>query len=161
MTSLLGWVRDLGFAALGLALLAVPFVLTVKAQGAETISGPVGATVTEVIDGDTIWVKARIWIGHEVTTKVRLSGVDAPEIGSHARCAAEKQKGEDARSYLAGLIEGHSVQLTDIRRDKYGDRVDARVLLDGKAGKTIDLGELLVTKGLAVAYGGEKPWCRN
>jgi endonuclease YncB( thermonuclease family) len=159
MTSLLGWVRDLGFAALGLALLAAPFVLTVKAQGAETISGPVGATVTEVIDGDTFWVKARIWIGHEVTTKVRLSGIDAPEIGSHAKCAAEKQKGEDARAYLTGLVGGQSVQLTDIRADKYGGRVDARVAVEGGAGKFIDLGELLVTKGFAVAYGRAKPWC--
>jgi endonuclease YncB( thermonuclease family) len=146
---------------LGLALLAAPFVLTVKAEGADTIPGPVTATVTEVIDGDTFWVKARIWIRQEVTTKVRLASIDAPETSSRAKCDAEVAKGLEAKAFLASLVEGKSVELFDIKTDKYGDRVDARVVLGGAAGKDIDLGDLLVTKGFAVAYGGAKPWCIN
>jgi endonuclease YncB( thermonuclease family) len=155
----LGLLRDLGFALLGLALLAAPFVLTVRAEGADTIAGPVGATVTEVIDGDTIWVRAKIWIGQEVATKVRIASIDAPETSSRAKCDAEVAKGLEAKAFLAALVEGKRVDLFDIKSDKYGDRVDARVVFADAGRKEIDLGELLVTKGFAVAYGGAKPWC--
>ena len=156
----LGVLRDLGLALLGLLLLIAPFVLTVSARGAEALAGPVPALVTRVVDGDTLEARVRIWIGQELTTKVRLAEINAPEIGSHAKCAAERRKGEEARVFLAGLVAGRAVQLYDIRFDKYGDRVDARVVLAGNAGgEEIDVGDLLVAKGFAVAYGSLGVWC--
>src|SRR3989338_6548178 len=65
----LGWA-----AALGLGDLAdSPF------PSEEPVTGPVAAAVLEVIDGDTIVVRARIWLGQAVETRVRLSWADAPE----------------------------------------------------------------------------------
>jgi len=34
--------------------------------------------VVDVIDGDTLLVCTRIWIGYEVETLVRIAGLDAP-----------------------------------------------------------------------------------
>ena len=41
--------------------------------------------VLRVIDGDTFEARVRIWPGMDVTTKVRLRGIDAAEL--HARRA--------------------------------------------------------------------------
>jgi hypothetical protein len=41
------------------------------------------ADVLRVIDGDTFEARVRIWSGFEITTRVRLRAIDAPEL--HAR----------------------------------------------------------------------------
>jgi hypothetical protein len=38
---------------------------------AESLSGPVSALVERVVDGDTIEVQARIWLGQSLTIRVR------------------------------------------------------------------------------------------
>ncbi len=147
--------KHIALAALGLAILLAPFFLS-AAHGAE-LEGPVRAHVVRVIDGDTARVEARIWVGQTITTSVRLAGIDAPEIGSHAHCDFERGKADDAKAYLESLIGDRDVQLTDIRNDKYGGRVDARILLaDGR-----DVSELMLKQNLAMAYGGGRktPWC--
>ena len=48
------------------------------------------AEVLRVLDGDTFEAKVRIWPGMEITTRVRLREIDAPEM--HARCADERVK---------------------------------------------------------------------
>lgn len=53
------------------------------------------ADVLRVIDGDTFEARVRVWPGLDVDTKVRLRGVDAPEL--HARCADEYVKAQAAR----------------------------------------------------------------
>ena len=57
--------------------------------------GPIPAEILDVLDGDTIAVRATIWLGQAVETHVRLSGIDAPELRAH--CAEEKEKAEAAR----------------------------------------------------------------
>ena len=58
-------------------LLLVIFVPTVPlaVEAAEPVSGPVTAEVVEVIDGDTLSVRAKIWPQHWVVTKIRLAGI--------------------------------------------------------------------------------------
>ena len=56
---------------------------------AEALAGPVAATVERVVDGDTIEVKAAIWLGQTLIIRVRIDGVDAPEL--EARCAEERK----------------------------------------------------------------------
>lgn len=150
--------RDLTLALMGLALLIQPFVLSSRAKGAEALPGPILAAVTEVVDGDTVWVKARIWIGQDVTTKVRLAGIDAPETGRRAKCAAEIAKGEEARAYLQALIGGRDVSLFEVAADKFGNRVDARIVLVEQRAK-IDVSSRMMEKNLAVAWGETAPWC--
>lgn len=119
------------------------------------VPGPVPARLVVVIDGDTIEVKARIWIDQAVTTRVRLLGVDAPEL--NGTCAAERRLGRRARDAVADLIGAGAVTLTDIRYGKYAGRVLAHVAT--AAG--VDVATALVARGLARAYdGGTRPgWC--
>jgi endonuclease YncB( thermonuclease family) len=156
-----GLVRDAALAVVGLGLLVLPVVLSTRARGEEALPGPIPAAVTSVVDGDTIWAKAKIWVGQEVATKVRLADIDAPEIGARAKCAAERDKGEAAKAYLEILVGGRDVSLYDVVFDKYGARVDARIVIAGAGIKETELGNLLVTKGFAVASGSATPWCLN
>ena len=121
---------------------------------ATTFDGPVSAHVERVVDGDTIEVKADIWLEQSVTVRVRIEGVDAPEM--EARCSAERERAEAARDFLIRRIGGGEVQLSQVVYDKYGGRVRASVA-DGHG----DIAEALLKKGLARPYHGGKrmPWC--
>lgn len=121
----------------------------------DRLPGPVAAQVVRVVDGDTILVKAHIWLGQEVETSVRLIGIDTPEL--KGRCEAERQKAEAARNFLATRLDGQSVQLFDVLTDKYGGRVLARVQ-DGQGG---DIAEALIKAGFARRYDGgrRESWC--
>lgn len=92
--------------------------------------------VVRVTDGDTLWVQTR---AHEQPRKVRLQGLDAPEI-----C---QSWGPEARSALAGLVLHQSVQLDSRARDDYG-RMLARVQVGG-----MDAGRWMVAQGHAWSYG--------
>ena len=122
----------------------------------EVLHGPIAAQVVRVIDGDTIEVRARIWLGQEVEIKVRLDGADAPEL--KGRCAAERQRAQEARAFVERRIGGRPVALSDVRYDKYGARVVARVADASGA----NLSDALVARGLAHPYDGKAHragWC--
>jgi endonuclease YncB( thermonuclease family) len=116
--------------------------------------GPVSADVVRVIDGDTFEANARIWIGETVAVRVRIAGIDAPEL--HARCDDEYRRAVAARDYLAQRIQGASVELSRVHNDKYGGRVDADVS-DAKG----DVGKAMIARKLARPYlGGRRGgWC--
>ncbi len=119
------------------------------------LPGPIPAEVLEVLDGDTLLVRATIWLGQVVETHVRVDGLDAPEM--RARCPRERELAESARDHARRLIGIAPVRLLDIQPDKYGGRVRARVLTGGGA----DLSAALIEAGLARPYHGEqrRPWC--
>lgn len=126
----------------------------------DALPGPVGARVLRVLDGDTLEVRARIWLGQEVQTQVRLSGVDAPEL--RGGCRFERDLARRARAHLvARLISADGkpahVRLYDIGIGKYGGRVVARVVTAGGE----DLGDGLLAAGLARPYAGRSrhSWC--
>lgn len=121
----------------------------------ESLPGPVPARVLEVIDGDTIRVRARIWLGQELETSVRLAGVDAPEL--KGRCPRERELAQTAKSYIVTQVAGQEVRLFDVHLDKYGGRVIARV--ETPRGENLSSG--LIAAGLARRYAGEAraPWC--
>lgn len=151
----MGFQRTIAFA-LTWALLAS------AAQPAvgESLAGPVPAQVTQVIDGDTLQVRARIWLGHEVATRVRLSGIDTPETSG--KCPRARRLAGEATAFVnakLGLSDGGTSQvwLRDIHYGKYAGRIVARVELDGGE----DLGQALLAAGLAKPYDGRRrpPWC--
>jgi len=121
---------------------------------AESLVGPVTAIVDRVVDGDTIEVKARIWLGQSLTVRVRIDGVDAPELA--ARCSEERRMALAARDYLVKRLLGAEVRLSHVVYDKYGGRVRASV-----ADSHGDIAEALLAEGLVRAYAGERrePWC--
>jgi micrococcal nuclease len=127
---------------------------------APAVAGParqlIPVEVLRVIDGDTVEVRARIWLDQFVVTRLRLRGIDAPERGG--RCAAEAERAEAARRRLAALAgEDAGAFLTDLGTDKYGGRVLGRLVgADGR-----DLGARMVADGHARPYDGRRrqAWC--
>lgn len=142
-------------------------ILSTHAEAAEPIPGPVPAEIIEIIDGDTIAVRARIWPGQFVETRVRLRGVDTPET-RRPGCEAERAAGgraslftqawlstdppgdaEGAESAAAGFT------LHDVDLGSFAGRVIARIeRVDGA-----DLSTALMEAGLAAEYGEDGPWC--
>ena len=141
------------------ALLVLPVLAALGGPGAaaaETLAGPVDATVLDVIDGDTVTVRARIWLGQAIEIRVRLAGIDTPEL--RGRCDRERQLAAEARDVLTEQIAGRQVTLRDIRYGTYAGRVVARVSVRGEP----DLGAMLLASGLARTYAGRGPrpdWC--
>ena len=75
--------------------------------------------VVRVADGDTITVLD----ANNQQHKLRLSGIDAPEI--------KQAYGQASRKHLSALVAGKTVLAEWYKRDKYG-RTVAKVLLDGQ-----------------------------
>jgi len=121
----------------------------------DRIPGPVPALVLRVIDGDTIAVRARIWIGQSVDTRVRIVGVDTPEL--RGECALEIELAAAARELVVEALGDQPVTLRDVRYDKFGGRVLARV--ESSTGE--DIARLLIAAGLGRPYDGGKraAWC--
>jgi endonuclease YncB( thermonuclease family) len=121
----------------------------------DVVPGPVPALVIEVVDGDTITVRARIWVGQDVETKVRLSDVDTPE--TNGRCGRERELAAHARAFVIETIGDDPVKLIDVHYGKYAGRVVAHV--ETAAGD--DLAVLLIAAGLGRPYhgGARISWC--
>lgn len=138
-------------------ILLTGIVLPTGGQGvSETIPGPIPATVLRIIDGDTIVVRARIWLGQNLDTQVRLDGVDAPEL--KGKCPYENRLAVKARDFILSLASGGKVSLQDIQYGKYAGRVVARVLSPGGE----DFSDALLRAGLGRVYHGRrrKSWCQ-
>jgi endonuclease YncB( thermonuclease family) len=121
----------------------------------ERLPGPVPAQVLAVVDGDTLEVRARIWLGQDIVTRVRLAGIDTPEARSD--CSRERRLAAAATAFVQAQVEAPGVRLRDITYGKYAGRVLARV----ETAQGQDLGAALVRAGLARPYAGGRraPWC--
>lgn len=123
---------------------------------ANYLAGPVEAELVEVLDGDTIRVRAKIWLDQSISILVRLNGIDAPEL-RRPKCAAEKELAIKSRQYLASLLSEQSLQLRSIQGGKYFGRVVAIVQTD----QSDNLSQDMFQSGLARLYkkGKRKGWC--
>jgi endonuclease YncB( thermonuclease family) len=106
--------------------------------------------ILRVIDGDTVEVRAHIWLDQTIVTRVRLKSIDAPEL--RAGCPLELAKAEAARAKLAALLGEGPAFLTGLARDKYGGRVLGQLVT--ATGE--DAGAHMLGSGHARAYGGGK-----
>ncbi len=113
------------------------------------------AEIIRVIDGDTFEARVRVWPGLDVSTKVRLCNIDAPEL--YARCAEEHDKAEAARAALQSILAAGGVMISRVRLDKYGGRVDALAATRN----TADVSAALLNGGWARGYDGGRrgKWC--
>jgi micrococcal nuclease len=141
-------------AAVRHALPVLLLVFAAPAAAADRLDGPVAATLLRVVDGDTVVVRAHIWLGQTVETHLRLAGIDAPEL--RGGCPAERLLAEAARDFLAAMT-GTALAFRDLRYDKYGGRLLARV--ETERGE--DLAAALIAAGLARPYAGKRRagWC--
>ena len=137
------------------ALTAAALALAAGDTSAETLPGPIAAEVIRVVDGDTLALRARIWIGMDIVVNARIRGIDAPEL--RGRCATEKALARSARAYLASLAADGRVRLAGIENDKYAGRVLADVVTENG----VDLRAAMLESGLARPYdgGARAPWC--
>jgi len=87
---------------IGRQVMANPTPPPAMTQNSTTTLGTHPAEVMRVLDGDTFEARVRVWPGLEITTKIRLRGIDAPEL--KARCAEERVKAESARDALAAML---------------------------------------------------------
>ena len=119
------------------------------------VSGGHAAEVLRVSDGDTFEARVHIWPGMQVTTRVRLRGIDAPEFS--ARCAEEYRQAKIARDVLQRLLSDGGVTVSRIDFDKYGGRVVA----SAATYNTPDISAALLKAGVVRAYDGgrREPWC--
>jgi endonuclease YncB( thermonuclease family) len=113
------------------------------------------ADVLRVIDGDTFEARVHVWPGLDITTKIRLRGIDAPEL--KARCPAERAMAEAARDALRDMLAEGQVGISAVTLDKYGGRVVA----DAATRSVASVSAELQAKGLARGYRGGRrlSWC--
>jgi endonuclease YncB( thermonuclease family) len=113
------------------------------------------AEVLRVIDGDTFEARVNLWPGLAITTRVRLRGIDAPELRAH--CAEEFSKADAARQALKVLLDQGEVGISHVTLDKYGGRVVA----NASTAATPDVSSALLSAGHARRYDGgrRQPWC--
>jgi len=144
----------IGRGIAGLAAILAVAADSARAVAAERIAGPVVATVVRVIDGDTIEARVRLWLDLQLTTSVRIRGIDAPEV--RGRCQTEKDLAATATRRLAEVAVGE-VTLIDIAEDKFFGRVVA----DVRAADGTDLAAMMLADGLARPYdgGARATWC--
>lgn len=135
---------------------AVGLVLGSHLARADTLSGD---HIT-IIDGDTVALPCDPARGTYpgCSEHIRLEGIDAPE-SYRARCEAERVAGLAAKTALADLIRGRTIEITRIGRDRYG-RTLARLTADGA-----DVEGSMLAAGHAVLYApGRAAWadrCRH
>lgn len=124
------------------------------------VTGAANATpvvVDYIIDGDTFAGRVTLADDTKITVRVRLINVDTPEI--HGECESEIRAAFAAKARLTELLPiGTTVELQEIKDDKYLGRIDAHVL--DVLGR--DVGKILVNEKLGRPYSGGRRdgWCK-
>lgn len=111
--------------------------------------------VLYTIDGDTFDATVHLWPGADLRTRVRLRGIDAPEL--KAQCARELRMAEAAAEALRRLLAEGEVAIYNIGPDKY----QGRVVADVATRRTANVSHALLESGHVRAYGGghRLGWC--
>jgi endonuclease YncB( thermonuclease family) len=113
--------------------------------------------VLYTVDGDTFGARVRLAPGDDLTARIRLRGIDAPEL--KGQCTTEIRLAEDATAALKRLLKEGGVTIYNIGPDKYPGRVVASVATR----RTPDVSAALLTGGFARRYdGGHRGgWCNK
>jgi len=136
------------------ALIGFVFVFSSPLVAGQTMPGPYRFEVLRVLDGDTFHARVPIWLGQDIVTKVRLLGIDTPEI--NGKCAAEKQLAQKARAFTQNWLAQDDLHLVNIRQGTFAGRVLATVqTMQGDS-----LSDALLMRKLAKPYRGRRAtWC--
>jgi len=125
-------------------------IIVSKFDGTGIIGSPVtslpNSEITSIYDGDTFR------IGRE---RIRILGMDAPELGERAKCPEEQQKALEARDYLRRVLWYREIKIQRSHKDVYG-RTLAKVYVDG-----YNIADEMISMGLAVRYSPSThgKWC--
>jgi len=126
-----------------------------KRAGNPDVHHPVD--VIRTIDGDTFEARVHLSPDLNLTTRVRLRGIDAPEL--KASCPGELQMAEAATDALRKLLGEGDVAIFNIGPDKYSGRVVA----DAATRRSGNVSTAMLAAGHARSYGGghRNGWCAN
>lgn len=104
-------------------------------------------TVLRVIDGDTLVVDIDLGFDTHYHARLRLNGVDAPEMRG-----PEREQGLDTKAAIEALVARPAtpVSITSRSRDKYGRWLATVQFIHN--GKLTDLSRYLLDNKLAVPY---------
>jgi endonuclease YncB( thermonuclease family) len=103
--------------------------------------GPYRGTVEDVHDGDTVNVKLDLGFDLTVYARVRVKGINAPEL--------DTPEGIAARNYARLLLpSGSHVFVKSYGWDKYGGRIDGQITFAGNK----DFARIMLGVGHAVPY---------
>ncbi len=126
--------------------------------------------LVNVIDGDTVY-------GYVDTSdpevamrvKLRIAGIDTPETGGRAQCDAERAKAAEAKNFLVNQLSGGPCAARAGASPAPARSRATSMAAAVSAGwrstpiiKWLDLGSLMIKKGLAFPYAGGKrgeAWC--
>lgn len=110
--------------------------------------------VIRTIDGDTFLARVHQAGGRDLVARVRLRGIDAPEM--KASCQTELDKAEAAGDALRSLLGQGGVTIYNLGQDKYG-----RVLADVATRRTANVSAALLAGGYVRSYNGghRDSWC--
>jgi len=115
--------------------------------------------VLRVIDGDTVVCLRDLGTHKYDVLKVRLAGVDAPEmrprVGTPAERTAEKILAAAATDRLKELVDQREIVIKTEKTGKYG-RWLAHLYVPGSQTQTAN--QVLLDEGHAVIYGTPRPW---
>lgn len=126
--------------------------IILQQSGSSDVRQPVD--VVRTIDGDTFLARVHQRDGRDLVARVRLRGIDAPEM--KASCRDELDKAEAAGDALRNLLGQGGVTITNLGQDKYG-----RVLADVATKRTANVSAALLAGGYARSYNGghRDGWC--
>ena len=107
------------------------------------------ATVERVVDGDTI--DLTIDLGFKITThqRIRLAGIDTPEIFSVKKDSEEYKKGMEAKEFVETRVAANNnkaIVETEKVTEKYGRYIGTITFADSET----TLNDELVDKGHAI-----------
>jgi len=126
--------------------------IILQQSGSSDIRQPVD--VIRAIDGDTFLARVHQRDGRDLVARVRLRGIDAPEM--KASCQEELDKAEAATEALRNLLGQGGVTIYNLGSEKYG-----RVLADVATRRTPNVSAVLLAGGYARSYNGghRDGWC--
>ena len=116
---------------------------------------PQAVDVLHGIDGDTFVARVHLEAGVDLTTRIRLRGIDAPEL--KGQCAQEVRLAEAAGDALNNVLREGGVTIFNIGPDKY----PGRVVADVATRRTPNVSAALLGSGHVRSYGGghRNGWC--
>ncbi|HXH43068.1 MAG TPA: thermonuclease family protein [Bradyrhizobium sp.] len=131
-----------------------------RSQDAEIVLQQIGnaeirpVDVIRAIDGDTFLARVRLREGGDPVVRIRLRGIDAPEL--KASCQEELDKAEAATRALRDLLGQGGVTITNLGPDKYG-----RILADVATRRTANVSAALLAGDFVRSYNGghRGGWC--
>lgn len=111
--------------------------------------------LVSVYDGDTVYLESELWPDSNQFIRLRIYGIDTPEIRTRKLC--EKELGKQAKRFLARHLADKVLTLTNVKTGKYAGRVIGDLYADG-----ILVSKVMLDSGYATPYFGKKKtkvWC--